>query len=213
MKTPAYLLITFVVLILQINSAKADSPLTSTIFYKAYLDVPMVQEALNSKGKITNELLEFISNETNALDIKLAVVNAIGWDHKGISNSKLFLKYIVKKKRYKSNFENINMDFKINATADELICFAYLRALDNYFDVDYAFTIANESLKKLGNSCSINLVTNLIKAQVLFSIEESCLASHKLHSIQSNTQLIMDMRKDAVDYFFEYIDSVTKNCR
>ncbi len=213
MKTPTYLLTTIFVLILQINSAKADSPLTSTNFYKAYLDVPMVQEALNSKGKITNNLLEFIANETTPLDVKLAVVNAIGWDHQGISNSKLFLKYIIKKKRYKSNFENINMDFKLNATADELICFAYLRALDNYFDVDYAFTIANESLKKSGNSYSINLITNLIKAQVLFSIDESCLASQKLHSIKSNTQLTMDIRKDAADYIFEYIDSVTKNCR
>ena len=53
----------------------ADSPLTSTDFYKAYMDVPLVQKALNSKGKITNEIMLFINSDTNPLEIKLAITN------------------------------------------------------------------------------------------------------------------------------------------
>ena len=45
-----------------INSVFADSPLTSTHFYKAYMDVPMVQEASFSKERISNEMMDlFIS--------------------------------------------------------------------------------------------------------------------------------------------------------
>ena len=38
--------------------------LTSTDFYKAYMDVPMVQEASLSKGSITNKIMDlFISTQ------------------------------------------------------------------------------------------------------------------------------------------------------
>jgi hypothetical protein len=62
-----------------------DSPLTSTYFYEAYMEVPMVQDALNSKGKITNEIMEYIDNDSNPLEIKLAIINAVGWNVKGIN--------------------------------------------------------------------------------------------------------------------------------
>jgi hypothetical protein len=48
---------------LSINSVFADSPLTSTDFYKAYMDIPMVQEASLSKGKTTNDIMEYIDND------------------------------------------------------------------------------------------------------------------------------------------------------
>ena len=58
------------ILILVISQyAFADSPLTSTEFYKAYMDVPLVQKALNSKGKITDEMIEYIYADTNPLEI------------------------------------------------------------------------------------------------------------------------------------------------
>jgi hypothetical protein len=50
----------FLILIftLSINSVFADSPLTSSVFYQAYLDMPIVQEASLSKGRITNEIID-----------------------------------------------------------------------------------------------------------------------------------------------------------
>ena len=59
-KTLLFLLFTF-----SINTVFADSPLTSTDFYKAYMDIPMVQEASLSKGSITNEMMEYIDDDTN----------------------------------------------------------------------------------------------------------------------------------------------------
>ena len=78
-----------------INSVFADSPLTYTDFSKAYLDIPIVQEASKSKGRITNEMMEYIDNDANPLEVKLAIINAIGWDHKGLTNSKLFFMYVM----------------------------------------------------------------------------------------------------------------------
>ena len=56
----------FLILLLTLtfNCAFADSPLTSTNFYKAYMDIPMVQEASLSKGRITNKIMDlFISTQ------------------------------------------------------------------------------------------------------------------------------------------------------
>ena len=49
------------------------------------MEAPMVQDALNSKGKITNEIVEYIDNDSNPLEIKLAIINAVGWNVKGIN--------------------------------------------------------------------------------------------------------------------------------
>jgi hypothetical protein len=49
------------------------------------MEAPMVQDALNSKGKITDEIVEYIDNDTNPLEIKLAIINAVGWNVKGIN--------------------------------------------------------------------------------------------------------------------------------
>ncbi len=65
----------------------ADSPLTSTDFYKSYIDVTLVQDALKCNGKINNEMLEYIYEEKNPLEIKLALINAVGWNVKGLSKS------------------------------------------------------------------------------------------------------------------------------
>jgi hypothetical protein len=84
--TKTLLLILF---IFSINSVFADSPLTSADFYKAYMDVSLVQEASASKARITNEMMEYIENDANPLEIKLAIINAIGWAHKGMMVSKM----------------------------------------------------------------------------------------------------------------------------
>ena len=202
------LLLTF-----SINSVFADSPLTSTDFFKAFMDISMVQDASTSKGRITNEMMEYLDNEANPLDVKLAIINAIGWDHKGVMNSKMYFMHVMNKKKYKSDFGGDFMAFKWNATRDELICFSYLQGLDNYFDVVDAFEIAEEALRKSPNSFAVNIIYNLIKAQGLTTYNESCYASKMFLTLKDNPKLKMDMRKESLSYVFEYMTSVGENCK
>ena len=57
---------------------KADSPLTSTVFYKAYLSIPEVKKASESEI-LTAEMMSFLSNKDNKAVHKLALVNALSW--------------------------------------------------------------------------------------------------------------------------------------
>lgn len=196
-----------------INSVFADSPLTSTDFYKAYMDVPMVQDALNCKGKITNEMLEFIYSDTNPLEVKLAIINAVGWNKNGMMNSKMFFMYVMNKKKYQSEYGGDYMAFKWDATRDELICFAYMKALDNYFDVVDAYLIAGEAARKYPDSFAVSMICNLIKAQGLTAYEEYCYSSKMFLSLKDNPKLKLDMKKEAMTYVFEYMEEIGKDCK
>lgn len=191
----------------------ADSPLTSTEFYKAYMDVPLVQEALNSKGKITDEIIEYIYADTNPLEIKLAIINAIGWKVRGLTNSQKFFKFVMNKKNYKTDFGGDYMAFKWYATRDELVCFSYLKAMDNYFELADAFDIASEAQRKYPESFAVNMIYNLIKAQGLTAYGESCYASNTFSSLKNNPKLTMDMKNEAMSFIFEYMDAIGKDCK
>ena len=203
----------FILILLISQYTFADSPLTSTDFYKAYIDVPLVQDALKCKGKITNEMMAYINSDTSSLEVKLAIINAIGWNVKGNKSSKLYFKFVMNKKKYKSDFGGNSTAFNWNATADELICYAYMKALDNYFDVSDAFEVAGLALKKNPNSFAVNMIYNLIKAQGLTAYGESCYASKTFSSLKNNAKLTMDMKKEAMPFVFEYMDYIGKDCK
>ena len=196
-----------------LNSVFADSPLTSTDFGNAYLDIPIVQKAFVSKGSITNEMMDYIEDDANPLGVKLAIINSLGWDHKGVMLSKIFLMYVIKKKNYQSEYNNDYLAFKYYATRDELICYAYMKALDNYFDVVDAFEIAGEALRKSPDSFAVNMIYNLIKAQGLTSFGEYCYASKLYLEMKNNPNLVMDIRRESLSYVFEYMTSIGENCK
>jgi len=177
------------------------------------MDVPMVQEASLSKGRITNEMMEYIDDDTNPLEIKLAIINAIGWDHKGMMVSKMYFMFVMNKKKYQTDFGGEFFAFKWNATRDELICYSYMKALDNYFDVVDAFEMAGEAVRKYPDSFAVNMIYNLIKSQGLTAFGEYCYASKLILTLKDNPKLKMDMRKESMIYVFEYMTSVSVNCK
>ncbi len=70
----------FIILILSfVNTALADSPLTSTEFYKAYIDVPEIKEAANSDGKLSDNFFTFLISNKNDIDVKIGLINALKW--------------------------------------------------------------------------------------------------------------------------------------
>ena len=191
----------------------ADSPLTSTVFYTAYMEVPLVQDALQCNGKMTKAMLEYIYADTNPLEIKLAIINAIGWKVKGLHNSQTFFKYVMNKKNYKAEFGSDYLVFKWNATQDELVCFSYLKAMDNYFELADAFDIASEAQRKYPESFAANMIFNLIKVQGLTAYGEYCYASKTFSSLKNNPKLTMDIKKEAIPFVFEYMDYIGNDCK
>ncbi len=180
------------ILLLNIQ-VKADSPLTSTDLSSAYDDVEIVRLAGQKEGQLTEDLMDYLY-ANNPIDVKIAVINKIGWGNQ-YNNSKAFFEYLQKKKRYK----NIKHFLK-KANADLIICLAYLKALDDYFDVKEAIQYAEVAQKKnKKKSYTIAIVAALIKAQ-------DVMAYQPIAEVENDSSLNKDMREDAIRNIFAYMD-------
>ena len=172
-----------------ISTSYADSPLTSTDFSSAYSADPVIIKAGNSNGVLTQELFNFLVDDTRAIDLKMALINKLSWSVDGKDNAGLFLGFGKNSKKWK--------DYEVfieNASADELLCFAYLKSLDDYFDVNQALDVASMALILKPNSYTFNIIQALIQAQSIFENVER------------------DMKIEAEEIIFEYLSLYAEYC-
>lgn len=188
------------------HTAQADSPLTSTKFATAYYDNDFVRVARITNGQLTNTLMDYLINETLPIDIKMAIINELGWSVSGKSNYDKFLRYLIKNKVIKSKS-------KIKkASAGIILSLAYLKAMDDYFNVKKALKLANMAKQKAPKSYTVNLITALIKAQQAM-YDDWCKVYHLVDNVRQDKSLTMDMRSEASDIIFLYMDSYKKSCK
>ena len=199
--------LTFVI-IFSINiKALADSPLTSTHFADAYKDKSIVIEASETGGELTIKLMDYLIKKRNPIAVKVSVINMLGWAFEGKKNSDIFFDYLKKKRRYKDKD-----DFLASASADELLCMAYMKALDNYFNVDDALIYAEAALKSNPKSYTFNIIAALIKAQKAFDTDW-CKVYQLTNNVRTDKNLKNDMNDDAKTIIFEYMDLYKGDCK
>lgn len=197
-------LIILIISLLSTQFLFADSPLTSTEISKAYKDSEIVQKATKAKGVLNDELMEYLSNDKNPIDLKIALINELGWDFYGQYNSLLFYMYLKK-----NGMKDIN-----EASADILICYAYLMAMDDYFDVEKALSYAKKAKAKNDKSYTIQIITALIEAQRIIRNKEAwCDIYNFTNDVRENKALTIDIKQEAIDIIFKYMDGYKKYCK
>jgi len=185
----------------------ADSPLTSINISKAYEDSEIVQLASKTDGKLTIELMDYLNESENPIELKIAVINKLGWDFDGKSNSTFFFQYL----KEKNNFKDID-GFLNQASGDLLICMAYLKALDNYFDVEDAIIYAEKAKSRDTKSYTINIISALIEAQKALD-SDWCEVYTLTNNVRINQSLYKDMKDTTVNIIFEYMDLYNDDCK
>ena len=188
------------------SSVYADSPLTSTDISKAYQALPIVQLASQKAGVLTTDLMDYLIDTNNPIEVKIAVINQLGWAVEGKKNAALFYNYLKEKKKYKNHKRFIK-----KGLADEWLCWAYLKAMDNYFNVDEAINYANIAMIKNPKSYTFNIITALIKAQKV-SRGNWCEIYTYSNNVRQNKTLVNDMNKGAISIIFNYMDLYKKYC-
>ena len=184
--------------------AWADSPLTSTPFSRAYQDVKWVQMASEADEVLSPQLVKFLLKKGAPIDQKLAAINALGWDFNGTDNHATFWAALSKKRRYASYDELV-----YKGSAEDIICLAYMMALDNYFEVGQAARLAKIAMERAPNTYSIQLVGALILAQHDF--DDWCKVFQHVDDVRQRN-LPKDMREEAVVIIFEYMDLYRDSC-
>lgn len=186
---------------------RADSPLTSTEFSKAYREFSIVIKATELNGGINEEIAKFLADKSKPIDEKMAVINALGWNINGRNHADYFFNYLKKKRKFKDEDH-----FMKKGRPDELLCYAYLKAMDNYFDVNEAYKFAEKALSLKPQSYTYNIITALIKAQILME-NDWCGVFKVTDAVRNKSGVKMDMDEDAVVIIFEYMDIYQDNCK
>ena len=199
MKLKFYLLLLTGMLCLP--KAFADSPLTSTPFYEAYQAEKIVQLALNAAGVITPKLMKYLSHPKKPIALKLALINALGWDVDGQHNAGIFYAYLKNKKKL-NTLENHNADLQI--------CYAYLKAMDDYFDVEEALEYANRARSK-SSSYAVHLVASLIEAQQKMD-SDWCGVYLASDQVRNNSELNLDFNPGASAIIYNYMERYADYC-
>ena len=177
----------------------ADSPLTSTDIHLGYANEPIVAEALKSHV-LSKNILEYLESPKNPIAVKIAIINAIGWNTEGNSNVETFYQYLQKKNHYKS----MN-DFVSKSSGDLIICLAYFQALGNYFNVDTALWMALCAKVKRPQSYTVNIICALIEAQKAMD-GDWCEVYELVNRVREDKKLINDMNEEAKAGIFGYMD-------
>lgn len=206
MKSKLFLALVFGLLVNQ--KLFADSPLTSTQISNAYKDYAIIQLASKSNGDITVDLMDYLYEKSNPIDVKIALINEIansGWriEFKVKNNAAIFLEYLEQKE---SGFS-----MNGNPNAEILISYAYLKALDDYFDVAGATQWADMAKYRNEESYTINIVWALIHAQQAMD-SDWCEVYKITNSVRENKALKKDIKEEAISIIFDYMDLYKDDC-
>lgn len=203
-KLYCYLLLSF---LLGGYNSYADSPLTSIDFWTIHTENFTVQNAFRNQ-KMDKSTIDFILDENNSLEIRLSVINAIGWKFKSNNkNSTALLKSILKK--YKIN--SIETLFNVNHI-DVLTCYTYSLALDNYKNVDNIIKLSNRVLNLDPNNFYSKYIATLIKSQKYTLSFQWCNVHLVFKELRKAEYFNSKYGKRLYDKTFEYIDIYDKDC-
>ena len=195
-------LLTAITLMLAFTAGWADSPLTSTHFATAYDDNEMVQMANEfMQGDISTTLLNFLADKNSPVDVRLAVINKIGWNFDGTTMGAQLRDYLMGRYNVKNEAKLVK-----KLDAGTLAVYAYAVAMSDYFDVKAARELAHQALKKnKKNSFSVAMASALIDAQHYLDSDWS-MVYKVVADVLHDGSLNLDMRQEAIDNIMEYIN-------
>ena len=121
-------------------NTKADSPLTSIKFSTAYYDNDYIQVARQAGGILSVKLMSFLADKTISIDIKMAIINELGWRVEGKDNYRKFLNYLIQNKIIGSRWSIKKLP------ADIILCLAYLNFLLLLYN-QYQFLLKHQIMK------------------------------------------------------------------
>lgn len=202
------LFLLFALLLSAVQLSFADSALTSTEFYKAYLDVPIVKAAADQPNVLSEAAKAYLFDEANPLDVKLALINAVGWEFEGLTAYKDYLNYCIQhfpKRKYgiAPGKRVTQQDVFKHASPEQKAVLVYLSAMSNYFN-----TAAMGKMVRMAMTTprtdkqSFMLAIGLVKAQI--ALNNDWAAVYPTVHACVNKPRIKDMRPKAIEIVMAY---------
>ncbi|MEQ9235357.1 hypothetical protein [Coleofasciculus sp. E2-BRE-01] len=198
-------------------AAWADSPLTSTDFASTYQDVDSVRYA--SDYGLDERVFEALSNPNVPHDVRVAIINQIGWSGESQQNAKLYLEYIAARDRTTPSELTLAL-----LTSQETVALGYLLAMDHRFSLGKpiggfgeveqadALTLLNAAVAKVPNDFSVALIRSLVQGQDDFRSGNWCAVYQGVSSVVYDFPTPRNMRYLAIKEIMNYIGLYQDYC-
>ena len=191
-----------------LSTANADSPITSTDFYKAYLHISEVEEA-NKVGVLSEGMAQYLLDSENSIDKKAAVINALSWDFDRKINAFLFKRHLKAKYQVKDDIDSL---VKV-MNDEELFCLGYMTVMDNYFDPEKSLIYFESASSSIRESYTFQIINALIKTQSLIKDQDKwCRIWTTINAVETNKELKVDMNTGGRKIILDYIKIYKDNC-
>lgn len=197
----------------------ADSPLTSTYFAQDYATEKMVIR-VKDHG-LDKKALGYLANEQGNPVIKIAMINELGWGKAELVVK--FENYLLKKRnglapavfeilKSPESTENQLSVVWESLTADDLMCWAYLQAMGDYFQPARANNAATLAHNKMKTSMAHATVFALIRCQIAF--DESWCQVYKIGTkiFEERQYIDNQLSSAAVGHIMEYLNLYQGDC-
>ena len=191
-----------------LSTATADSPITSTDFYKAYLHISEVEEA-NKVGVLSEGMAQYLLDSENSIDKKAAVINALSWDFDRKINAFLFKRHLKAKYQVKDDIDSL---IKV-MNDEELFCLGYMTVMDNYFDPEKSLIYFESASSSIRESYTFQIINALVKTQSLLEDQDKwCRIWTTINAVETNKELKVDMNTGGRKIILDYIKIYKDNC-
>lgn len=181
----------------------ADSPLTSTHFWRIYntgSEIVFPLYKVVDADAWSDRVKAVLVNPDISVEQRLCVVNYLGWDINGQKHYDDLLNYYVRATKKSDRRAAIReMDGQM------LAVFAYVKAMDDYFDVKEAKRLSAEAVKRAPKSRAVAMTDALIGAQI--AMDSNWGEVYRIcKRVVDNKRLENDFCDPAVVAIMEYID-------
>ena len=182
----------------------ADSPVTSTMFYNAYIQLENADVLyVEQRGLDDYAISRLLSNDVS-IDVKAAMCNCLGWDIDGNKNAKTFYKALLKFHRVKS--ANIS-----SLTGDEALVYGYLLLLGDYFNPANAEPYLQHAIALKPKSYTCAMILALCHAQEVMDYNY-CSVWKCYQEVDTNKSLNRDLAIGAVEIIYDYMKLYEETC-
>jgi hypothetical protein len=180
-----------------LSPAAADSPVTSTPFAKAYLDHSIVRVAAAS-SYIDEPVLACLADGNQPLDVKAAVINALGWDADGKTCAPDYWSL------RRPGSEGLPAPDDLGG--HDAFVIGYLQLMDDYFHADKALPYLARARKLLPESTTVAVIQALAEAQQAMDDQANWPKLYGMvQSVVDDTSLNGDLRLGAVRVIMDYM--------
>lgn len=205
--------------ILSTVSARADSPLTSTPFWQAYEDVKQVKYA--KENGLDKKTLKWLTGKKLDCDVKLAMINSFGWSSEYTAK---FENYLLEERKgldrevfvyLKDDSEEMPEETEQTRllTTDDLICWSYLRAMDNYQTPEYSIKGSFLAYWRDQKDMCAGVVWALLVGQMNM-LGDWCKIYESAESFILNGEYERNIfREEAVVIMMEYLNLYEQDCQ